>query len=562
MRIEKLLLRNFGPFKKYEINFLKDENTSLLITGKNNEGKSNLIFALKLVQAGLRVISKKKQEVRIDSQTYYKLYSQDTEDLLVPRLIHNYIDELAEISANFNDGLSISIFLDPIEKIIYCTYEGVIPIDIEKIFGFIPYLGMIADREEFIHKTSYLKASLNTSLAPRHLRNHFIQLLTLEQYSLVQNIIGSSWENVQLLDYRVDDFDYGRIDCFYSEKKYEREISWAGQGLQVWFQIITHLVRLLDTSILILDEPEINLHPEKQNDLIGIIREYYSGSIIIATHSVELMNNVNVSHIIHVKKDQTSPQIKSTSERRNLELIRSHIGSNFNFISSQFETVDYILFTEDMEDFKIIDKLSKGFGYNKKVFNIPIHGFCEYRKAIYYKDAYKMLIGKDISYVIILDKDYYPLDYLEKISSDLERNEIKVVFTPGKEIENILINPRILNTLVPEYSKSDFEIFFNSLFSQDERDDALGSFIKLHEDFLPPSVDKKPLLKKFKPIFDKQWDDMNSRHNFIPGKRALSSIRQFFKETTKRNLSNKVIIDKIVTLHDRLTQKFIQYIFS
>src|SRR5262249_44830134 len=160
------------------------------------------------------------------------------------------------------------------------------------------------------------------------------------------------------------------------------------------FQIISHLVRLRNTSILVLDEPEINLHPEKQNDLIRILKEYYGGSIIIATHSIELMNNVKISHIVHVKKNHTKPRIKTTSDRLNLELVRSQVGSNFNFIASQFEDVELVIFTEDVEDFKIISELAKNYSIEKKAFNIPVHGFSEYNKAIHYKKAYELLIGK------------------------------------------------------------------------------------------------------------------------------------------------------------------------
>src|SRR6185295_5009739 len=200
--------------------------------------------------------------------------------------------------------------------------------------------------------------------------------------------------------------------CYYKEDRIDREISWAGQGLQVWFQIITHFVRLINASILILDEPEINLHPQKQNDLIRNLRDYYHGNIIIATHSIELMNNVSVSHIINIQKINKEPKIKSTHDRTYLDLVRSQVGSNFNLIASQFEEFDVIIFTEDVFDFSLLEHLAKAFGIRRKAFNIPIHGFSEYRKCLAYKHAYELLIGKHIPYTLVLDRDYYPEDYL------------------------------------------------------------------------------------------------------------------------------------------------------
>ncbi len=563
MRIKTLTLKNFGPFRQYKLDFSNhSEQTSLLITGKNNEGKSNLIFGLKLINAGLKVIGKKRQEIYLDSQTFYKLYNQDTDKLLIKRLIYNYNDNIAELSASFHDRLSIVVFIDPTEEIIYCDYDGVIPKDVENIFGFIPYLGMLAPREELIQNTSHLKASLNTSLAPHHLRNHLVQFIDQNQYKMIQEIISNTWDSIELLDHRVDFLDSNRIDCFYKENKYEREISWAGQGLQVWFQIITHLVRLLNTQILILDEPEINLHPEKQNDLISVIRQYYNGSIIIATHSMELMNNVNVSHIINVKKKQNRPKIKSTEDRNYLEIVRSQVGSNFNFISSQFENVDYILITEDTYDYKIIKKLASIFKINSTTFNVPIHGFSEYKKAYYYKEAYKLLIGNPVNYKLILDRDYYPDEYLTQIENELKEQSISVIFTPGKEIENLLINPEILVTLFSSANKSGFMTYFNSLFTEDERNDSFGSFIKLHEEFLPNRVDTKTIIKNYSNIFNERWNDSENKYKYIAGKKALKSIRQYYQDTEGKTLSNQMIFNKLFEQKESNLTEFLSRIFT
>jgi predicted ATP-dependent endonuclease of OLD family len=559
MRIKRLKLKDFGPFKRYNISFIDEDEVCMLLTGKNNEGKSSIINALKLLNAATRVLNKKKQEIRIDGDYFYKLLQQDTENLLVGRMIHNYSNNTAEITGVFQDDLEITVYLDPIEDVIYAEHNGKIPNDIQNIFGFIPPLGPISEREDIIAKLSYLKASIDTSLAPRHLRNHFYQILSTEEMDIVRQLIKKSWQSIELLDYKVD-IQQGKIFCFYKEDRAEREISWAGQGLQVWFQIITHLVRLRNASILILDEPEINLHPEKQNDLIRILKDYYRGSILIATHSVELMNNVNVSHIVNVQKKHDEPRIKSTADRAYLDLVRSQIGSNFNLIASQFEDFDIIIFTEDIFDFSILQDMASAYKIKKRAFNIPIHGFSEFKKCIAYKDAYKLLIGRDIDYTVLLDRDYYPAEYLKEVVKTLGLSGIKVIFTPGKEIENLFLSSELLAVLIPEELKEEFSNIWDFVF-ESHRLDCMGSFITLHKQFLEPKVDMKTITTKYVPGFEKCWNSHSERHKIIDGKAALRVLRGFYRKATGQNLNQSLLVESLIQAENKDVRKFIEEVF-
>jgi len=559
MRIKRLKLKDFGPFKRYNIFFVDEDEVCMLLTGKNNEGKSSIINALKLLNAATRVLNKTKQEIRIDGDYFYKLLQQDTENLLIGRMIHNYSNNTAEITGVFQGDLEITVYLDPIEDVVYAEHKGKIPDDIQNIFGFIPPLGPISESEDILAKLSYLKANIDTSLAPRHLRNYFYQLLSAEEMDIVRHLIKKSWQSIELLDYKVD-WKQGKIFCFYKEDRAEREISWAGQGLQVWFQIITHLVRLRNASILILDEPEINLHPEKQNDLIRILKDYYHGSILIATHSVELMNNVNVSHIVNVQKRHDEPKIKSTDDRVYLDLVRSQIGSNFNLIASQFEDFDIIIFTEDIFDFSILQDMASAYKIKRKAFNIPIHGFSEFKKCIAYKDAYKLLIGKDIDYTVLLDRDYYPDEYLKEVVKTLGLSGIKVIFTPGKEIENLFLSPDLLAALIPEELKEEFSNNWDIVF-ESHRLDCLGSFITLHKQFLEPKVDMKTITTKYVPGFEKCWNCHGERHKIIDGKAALRVLRGFYRRATGQNLSQSLLVDNLIQAEDKNTRKFIEEVF-
>jgi hypothetical protein len=558
MRIKELTLKFFGPFRNYRILFLEEDQICLLLTGKNNEGKSSLINSLRLLNAATKVIGKTKQGIYTKHGYAFQLLKQDTENLLIGRLIHNYLNNDAEISGVFINGLTITVYLDPVENIIYTTYDGRIPSDIQNIFGFLPPLGPLSETEELL-QDKHVRSSINTSLAPRHLRNHLLQIMTKDEYRLVQQLINKSWQGIELLDCKLD-LSQNRIDCYYKEDRVVREISWAGQGLQVWFQIVTHVVRLRNTSILILDEPEVNLHPEKQNELIRILTEYYHGSILIATHSVELMNNVSVSHIINIQKKHSEPKIKSTKDRAYLDLVRSQVGSNFNLIASQFDIFDLIIFTEDTFDYNLLKQFAEFRKINQRAFNIPIHGFSEYKKCIAYKDAYKLLIGRDINYTLVLDRDYYPDIYLTNIKQLLQKNGIRTVYTPGKEIENLFITPQMLNALIPAYLRTKFNELWEPLFFS-QYIDAHGSFLTLHEKFLDPKIDIKTINTQYTPTFNKCWESKDRRHNIIGGKTALKILRNFYREEMKSNLSDNILVDTLFEIKDKTAIEFINEIY-
>ncbi len=534
-----------GPFAEYHIRFPTDDNTCLLLTGRNNEGKSTIIKALILLHAAARIGKR-----RASSYTKY-LPKQDTQLFDFGRLIHNYEGGEAAITGVFSNDSSIRVDIYGDSNIAKANYSPYLPNDISNIFGFIPPLGQLAEKETIISSGRYLDRSLDTTLAPRHLRNHFRRYLSTQQFELVKKIISDSWEGIQLHDHEYD-VNSGRLFCMYSENRQDREIAWAGQGLQIWFQIITHLVRLLDTSILVLDEPEIFLHTQKQLDLMQTLREYYNGSIIVATHSVELMNDVEISHIIHVKKTQTTPTIKSTKDRRFLDATRSQLGSSFNLIASQFEDVDVLICTESKYDFDVISHFATAFGIENRSFNISLGGFSEYKKSIPFKECYNKFFGKSIPCTVFLDRDYYPIEYLDYVRQDLSQHGIKTVFTPGKETENIFLDRNFLLSLLPaNASIEEFESFLTSLF-QRQYNDCLGSLLDLHAHF-PPGVNlaAKTVLSQQGHIFDSQWNHPDDRYSLIAGKSALAAIRTFFRTHYSIPLPTRFLIEQSAHSHNQ-----------
>ena len=138
MRIKRLKLENFGPFRRYDIPFVDEDPACVLLTGKNHEGKSNIILALKMLSSACRSIGRRKMIVDIDGDEYYKLVQQDIVGINIGRILHNYTGDYARIYAEFENDFEIIVHLDESKNLIYASYGGRIPVDSAEIFGFLP----------------------------------------------------------------------------------------------------------------------------------------------------------------------------------------------------------------------------------------------------------------------------------------------------------------------------------------------------------------------------------------------------------------------------------------
>ena len=86
---------------------------------------------------------------------------------------------------------------------------------------------------------------------------------------------------------------------FFNENRIPREIFWSGFGFQVWMQIMLQFMRGDRTSTLVLDEPDIYLHPDLQVILIKMARERF-GQIFIATHSSAIIQKAEPGEVMEI----------------------------------------------------------------------------------------------------------------------------------------------------------------------------------------------------------------------------------------------------------------------
>jgi AAA15 family ATPase/GTPase len=563
MKLKSLILERFGPFAEYQVDFPTDDKTCILLVGQNNAGKSSIIRALKLLAGAMKFARQSPEPV------YGWLPKKDVEDIEISRLIHDYeTDGTAVITGVLDTNREVKVELNSADNTVSFKLPAYAHRSMANLFGFIPQLGQLAERE-YLVKRDHLLRSINTTLAPYHLRNHIYHFLNEEEYNLVRKLTKDYWEGIELklkgknIEY---DVSTNTLYCLYREGSLfpYHEIAWAGQGFQIWLQIITHMIRLSDTSTLVLDEPEIFLHPEKQHDLIQVLKEYYDGSTIIATHSSELMNNVDISHIINIRKDAHRTRTLQVSDRVELEKIRGNIGSRFNLFASQFEDVELLIATEYQLDYNIIRQLALEYEITTKTQGIRIAGFSNWKDAINYKEAYLILFGKEVKCSLLLDRDYYPQDYLDRIEEELILHKIKVIFTPGKEIENLFLDEDLLKTLIPTgASKEELQGFLDELYLK-EYDNCFSKYVEFHNKYsdAPRGKAYSSTYLDFKPSFDATWNDKKNRHNLIPGKRTLAKLRVFFKDHFNMTLPTSLLIEHLVKTGNINARKLISSLFQ
>jgi energy-coupling factor transporter ATP-binding protein EcfA2 len=191
MKLKTLVLDHFCSFEHYEVTFPPDDDATILITGKNNAGKSSIILALKLLNYAMKHSKGSRQSV------VSTLTKKDLIDIDIRRLVHNFDEGQASITAIFDGERDITLNLDPIEGSVTYSLPPHLQRSMLDVFGFIPPLGQIADIEQRIGLVQVNK-SINSQLAPSHLRNQIHYLLSAEQFTLLKSLIIESWDNIEL----------------------------------------------------------------------------------------------------------------------------------------------------------------------------------------------------------------------------------------------------------------------------------------------------------------------------------------------------------------------------
>ena len=419
----------------------------------------------------------------------------------------------------------------------------------------IPVLGPV-EQEEPIVADDTVRRAAGTPRASRHFRNYWRK--NPKGFDEFQRLLEETWPGMSIRKPDRASLLEDRLVMFVSENRIDRELYWAGLGFQVWCQLLTHISRCSESDVLVVDEPEVYLHPEVQRHLLGILREVHP-DIVLATHSVEILSEADPSEILLVDKSRQSA--RRLRDVEGVQQALDKIGSIQNLTLTELARNRRLVFVEGSHDYKIVRRFAKLLGFTELAAGsgmtaLESGGFGSWPKVEALAWGLRNTIGSGLSIAAIYDRDYRCDEESTALKIRLE-DEIKLAhFHQRKEIENYLLSPQVVEraarraleerarrtevTVVADFDVTEMlESITNEL-----KSDCSGQYIsKYCAYFRSSGKDQATLATEALTLFEQKWSNLESRLEIVPGKDVLRAVRDRFQESCGATLTDWRIID-------------------
>ena len=556
----------FSRYKAFRDFSLALDGVNILV-GPNNAGKSTAIGAFRILAEGIRKARAKSPTIVEGPRGQTHGYSLSLANIPIARenIFHNYEDDKpASVSFRLSTADSLLLFF-PGRGVcnLICEINGR-PITSPAAFrarfcleiGLVPILGPVEHEEQLFQKEAAREALLSHR-ASRNFRNIWYHYP--EAFDEFRALVRSTWPGMDIKKPEVDSsHDKPLLLMFCPEQRIDREIYWAGFGFQVWCQMLTFIVANRNSSLLVIDEPDIYLHSDLQRQLITILRSL-GPDILIATHSTEIITEADPNEILVIsKKAQSAKRVKDPAQLRS---IFGTLGSNLNPFLTQVARTKRIVFVEG-KDFQLFSRFAAKLGLRAVAMRsdfavVPTDGFNP-AKARAFKEGVEATLDSRVSAALIFDRDYRSHLEVEEELAELKTFCDYAHIHTKKEIENFVLVPEAIERAIGERvaernrqtgGSSSFRGDVRELLStlaEDFKHDVQAEFLKRQLPYRRSSarvLDDSTITADLLSRFDSTWRDLDSRLNIVPGKSLFTRLNAYLQESLKVNITTASVID-------------------
>lgn len=437
MKIEKIKIKGFRNFDDTEI-YLQEK---ALIIGANDVGKSNLLYALRLLfdkslseddlelsdndfnaytKASSIEISVFISDVTEDclisffsgaikdkriiikylkeKQNTYRLFWGFNEQTLIEFQSRAYIKRLNMQYLDANRNL-VSFMKKERSRIINYSKENRVPLEINNDDALITCIqNGIDDINNKVGALSYVKNSLDTV-------NNELSKLSIHNKDQDVKFVSEASNADKLLD---------NLVLSYSTESGPLSIGGDGRNNQIflatWLAQQKNKKNIDHVTFYAIEEPEAHLHPHQQRKLSEYIQNNLDSNVFITTHSPQIVSKFSPSNIIRLYSINKNTKAACGGCSPIIDNVFSDFGYRLNSISSETFFSDGVFLVEGVSEVLFYTAVSKALNMDLDRFNISILSV----EGVGFKPYVKLCHVLNIPYVLRTDNDIFEKNYDSK----------------------------------------------------------------------------------------------------------------------------------------------------
>ena len=419
------------------------------------------------------------------------------------------------------------------------TVRGCVP-----TLGVVPTLLPVEEREEVLN-ANYVWESVGTRRTSRHFRNQLYHIRTEsnDHFEAFVDFAVSNTPEITRVALR-DAIAPGahELDLYLTEAatNKEKEIYWLGDGLQIWLQVLLHIWLNENVETLILDEPDVFLHPDLQRRLVSILDDL-DKQVILATHAPEIVGEASKDAVVWV--DRTRRRSRRAGETAVLTKLNAVLGSGFNLGLARALRSRVALFVEG-EDMKVLRNIARAVGAEgvrneRGLAVIRLGGFSNWHQVEPFAWLSRELLGDAVRIFVLLDRDYQADATIERLQNSLKGSSVHAHVWHRKELESYLLVPEAISRASGLSLEISADLLERAI--GETRVNAQATFIARRQLDSRRGTDLKTIAQSVLPEFEKMWASPSEQIKLVPPKDVLTSVAREAQELGAKPVSARGI---------------------
>ncbi|MBO9444453.1 ATP-binding protein [Ruegeria sp. R14_0] len=561
-KVKSVEFQDYKTFSRFTLS-AREKN---VLVGPNNAGKSTALDAFRIVFDALRYAGRRNAFLKTQGDdgvcsTWDVPASAIQTDLRY--CIHNFGDGRARISVKLENGNTFKVLLPndgPLECYLKTDLQprkntqflrDQFPLNLV----IVPTLSPLEQNEELVLQET-VERNRYGRLASRNFRNFWLHKNEAE-FEAFADLVELGWPGIRVTRPEIE--RGGKrpvVRMYFRDGPHVREVQWAGFGFQVWMQTMMHLSASNHSTTLILDEPDIYLHPDLQHRLLRLASQRV-GQYFIATHSTEIINDVEPGEVLIVRPE--SRGAKRIQGEAGYSDVYSAIGSSENAQFARLAKTKKVMYFEG-KDAKILSKIAKKLGgmdfiSNSSVTLMKTDGFSNWSRVTTSSWVFENFFGFKIPVSAVFDRDYRCDEEIADFLSEVNVGDTLCRVLPHKEVENFLLVPDAILAVVEKYGGDSLPDGYEELVMdiigasvEEMKSKTLSARIGARISYEVGKGSKKDIATisaEEESNFTTLWNDEEFRYRVVPGKSVFTTIAGEIQKRLKVTITSSRVIDEM-----------------